>query len=199
MDEHTPGEGGPANTPPFPRIVPEEPGSSARGEPRTGAPAGEAAESDERVVAEAVARPVIEEPDIPGGDPNYARSAGRGGEESGFEGDTEPLPPRSSRGSGRSRARRRPGPFPHFADRLDEIADRIDHVVDEQLAAAGVGGRTAEVGHTASEAIGGIADYLRSSDVRSLRDDLASQVRERPVQTLLVAVGTGWLFGKIVR
>ena len=43
------------------------------------------------------------------------------------------------------------------------------------------------------------ADYLRGSDADDLRRDVETRVREKPLQSVLVAVAAGWLVGKIVR
>jgi ElaB/YqjD/DUF883 family membrane-anchored ribosome-binding protein len=86
------------------------------------------------------------------------------------------------------------------ADRIDQAAHRLDQIADQQ--AGGAGGPRAKAGqmaHSVADTMESVAGYLRSNDARKLRGDLERQVRERPVQTLLIGVAAGWLAGKILR
>lgn len=85
------------------------------------------------------------------------------------------------------------------ADRLEDTASRADEFADERLQGGGMKGRAGEALHSGARAAEQGADYLRSHDLTDLRDQLETQVRERPVQTLLAALAVGWLAGKILR
>ncbi|MQA90221.1 MAG: hypothetical protein GEU90_08300 [Gemmatimonas sp.] len=99
-----------------------------------------------------------------------------------------------------SQRRRRPNrAFQQMAARLEDTADRLDQLVDAQLGSGLAPARASDAVQAASEAIQDVAAYLRASDLRSIRDDLAEQVRAKPLQTTLVALGVGWLAGKILR
>ncbi|MGQ0560617.1 MAG: hypothetical protein ACT443_01935 [Gemmatimonadota bacterium] len=41
-------------------------------------------------------------------------------------------------------------------------------------------------------------EYLRSNDIEVIRDDLVSEIRRRPVRSLVVAVGTGYVLGRVL-
>jgi hypothetical protein len=43
------------------------------------------------------------------------------------------------------------------------------------------------------------ADWLRDADLDKLKDGVEQQVKEHPARTLLVALGAGYLLGKIFR
>ena len=88
----------------------------------------------------------------------------------------------------------------HLADQLEDMAARVDHLADERLHA--LGPRVEKAAGAAESAAGwlhGAADYLRSREMSDLRQDLERQVREKPLQSLVLAAGSGWLLGKIIR
>lgn len=89
------------------------------------------------------------------------------------------------------------------ASRLENAARRMDEMADRQTAgAAGRGGMQANAGkfaHGAADRMEEVAGYLRENDVRAVQRDLERQVRERPLQTLLIGVAAGWVAGKILR
>jgi ElaB/YqjD/DUF883 family membrane-anchored ribosome-binding protein len=89
---------------------------------------------------------------------------------------------------------------------LDQTANRLQgaagslHQAAERL--EGQGGVRATAGrwaHEVADAGESAADYLRDTDMHELSTSLERQVRERPLQTLLVAAAAGWLVGKILR
>lgn len=96
-------------------------------------------------------------------------------------------------------ARRGNPAFQQLADQIDDIADRLDQLIARDLPTEGPARVTTGMARGATNTLDGLADYLRASDLRSMRTDLEDQVRAKPVQTLLVAVGAGWFLGKITR
>jgi len=85
------------------------------------------------------------------------------------------------------------------AERLDSVAQRIDRLADERLAGTGGRARAGDLAHSAADTMESMANYLRNHDMQSLQQDLERQVRERPLQTLLIGVAAGWIVGKILR
>ena len=59
--------------------------------------------------------------------------------------------------------------------------------------------RAGDMAHGLADGMESAAGYLRSNDVEQLRGDLRRQMRERPLQTLLIGVAAGWVVGKILR
>jgi hypothetical protein len=53
--------------------------------------------------------------------------------------------------------------------------------------------------HNVADRMESTASYLRDRDASDFVGRLQDQVRERPLEMLLVGVATGWLVGKILR
>lgn len=86
------------------------------------------------------------------------------------------------------------------AERIDTMAQRLTQVADERLSGStGAKARVGDTAHSVADTMQSVADYLRNHDTQALRGDLERQMRERPLQTLFVAVAAGWLVGKILR
>jgi hypothetical protein len=77
------------------------------------------------------------------------------------------------------------------ADRLDRLADRIPQ--------KGVGNRAGAVGHGAADTLETVARFLRDNDVAGLQRDLGGLMSGRPLSMLLMAVGAGFVAGKLLR
>lgn len=181
MDEQRSDGGGTANTPPFPRLVTGtetdlSPISAAtRHGPGDGgevahAPAGEAAAKPAIEPLEGSRRGIAEERTRPGR--HTTAEVRRGGI----------------------------GAFESLADRLEEAAARIADLADEQQKAAlPLGGAAGTAVLSTASWLDHAADYLRTADLATIRTDVELQVRERPLRTLLIAAGTGWVLGKIMR
>lgn len=90
--------------------------------------------------------------------------------------------------------------FGAAADRLEETAGRIDQFATRRAeGAAGEDAPARGVSTSLAELLESTADFLRNSDVESLRGDLRRQMRDRPLQTLLISVTAGWVMGKLLR
>ena len=86
------------------------------------------------------------------------------------------------------------------ADQLEAAAERLDELAGERLAdGEGPLGRAGEVARGVAERMDSMAEYLRSNEVDDVRRDVQRQVREKPLQSILVAVAAGWLVGKVLR
>lgn len=86
------------------------------------------------------------------------------------------------------------------ADRLDDTADRIDRMAQGRTAEeSGAAARTGGVARSVAGLMESTAEFLRTNDVESLRDELRRRMRERPLQTLMIGVAAGWAMGKILR
>lgn len=85
------------------------------------------------------------------------------------------------------------------ADQLDNMARRLDSTADERLSGSGAKARAGDLAHSLADTMESVSGYLRSNDMSSLQKDLERQVRERPLQTLLIGVAAGWMVGKILR
>jgi ElaB/YqjD/DUF883 family membrane-anchored ribosome-binding protein len=100
---------------------------------------------------------------------------------------------------GRRAGKRVQSGFSQVADRLEDTAERIDRLADDRFRGTGARGRAGDMAHSTAGMMEEIAEYLRESDFSSVQKDLEQRVRDRPIQTLLLAAGVGWLVGKIMK
>jgi ElaB/YqjD/DUF883 family membrane-anchored ribosome-binding protein len=203
MQEQNAGGGGAANTPPFPRPEREPEAPAASEDSRSEAPAPHPAESAHTGGPGDGASPPEPSRTAPepteGSRPGVARDTPLdfdSGLDVGGSGDAPPYVSPIA-----EEVRRRPDTglhrgFARIADSLDEAAEHLGRLADDHLEG---GGRPGSAARSTAGWMEGAADYLRSADLRSMQEDLERQVRDKPFQTLLLAAGTGWLLGKIMR
>jgi hypothetical protein len=84
------------------------------------------------------------------------------------------------------------------AEKLAGAAERIDQIAD-RIPRKGVGNRAGAVGHSAADTLESVARFLRDNDVAGLQRDLGRLVSGRPVSMLLLAVGAGFVAGRVLR
>ena len=112
---------------------------------------------------------------------------------------TESATQRASDLAGQAEDKLNPG-MKQAADRIDTTAQRLNQVADDRLGGGtGARARAGDTAHTVADTMQSVASYLRDNDAQALRGDLERQMRERPLQTLFVAVAAGWLVGKVLR
>ncbi len=83
---------------------------------------------------------------------------------------------------------------------LDVAAGAIDRAgrwVESRDGAAA--GRVGTAVHGVADSLETAADYLRTRDFDAMRTDFEQQVRVHPLRTALIAVGAGFLLGRILR
>jgi hypothetical protein len=180
MDEQRAGEGGPASTPPFPRS--QEDAELAQ------SPAGEDA-----FVPRGGTDSPVEAP------PPHAYGGGAAELDDESSGDAAGRRTAHEARAGRRTERGGNRGFERFAERLEDAAARLGRLADDQLRTVGPAGMAADAAGSTAGWLDSTADYLRASDLRSMQGDLERQVRERPLQTLAIALCVGWALGKIMR
>ncbi|HEU0301188.1 MAG TPA: hypothetical protein VFR37_17110 [Longimicrobium sp.] len=84
------------------------------------------------------------------------------------------------------------------AERLETAAERLGEIAD-RVPQKGVGNRAGAMGHSAADTLESVARFLRDNDVASLQRDLGGLVSQRPLSMLLLAVGAGFVAGKVLR
>jgi len=209
MTDERSGEGGAANTPPFPRLPLKDSTprpSMARPGQELSAPAHPRAGDDPPLrVPPPRPAPVAENLDDTPLEPRR-RSTTTGSQSRPKHRPLEDADPASSaRPSPRQRtAYRRASSkirqtFEEIADRLDDTAENIERIAGHQLLGTGARGRAGEAAQSAAGRMEELADYLRSNDLDVMRADFEAQIRRKPLQSLLVAAGAGWVLGKILR
>jgi ElaB/YqjD/DUF883 family membrane-anchored ribosome-binding protein len=86
-----------------------------------------------------------------------------------------------------------------LAGQIETLGDRLEERGRSMEDRGGVQRRAGHVAVRASEALDSSADYLRTHDVGEMRVDLERTIRERPLLSVGVAVGAGFLLARILR
>lgn len=86
-----------------------------------------------------------------------------------------------------------------IAGKLEELGGRLEERGREAQQRGGVQGRAGQAAVRAGGALDSSAEYLRSHDVDDMRDDLERQIRDRPLVSVGVALGAGFLLARILR
>jgi ElaB/YqjD/DUF883 family membrane-anchored ribosome-binding protein len=85
------------------------------------------------------------------------------------------------------------------AGQLESLGDRIEERARDMEDAGGIQRRAGHVALRASDALDTSAEYIRSHDAAEMRDDLERAIRDRPLFSVGVAVGAGFLIGRLLR
>jgi hypothetical protein len=89
-----------------------------------------------------------------------------------------------------------------LADKLDAGAGKLrNRTARASVAEAGAEAETTmrKAGHRVASGMENTAEWLRNTDVQSLRSGIENQVRAKPGRTLLVALGLGYVIGRVLR
>lgn len=89
-----------------------------------------------------------------------------------------------------------------LADKLEQGAEKLRHKADTTTVTE-VGADTERKARRASDKVASgmenTAEWLRSADMDSMKSGLENQVRSNPGRTLLVALGLGYVVGRMFR
>lgn len=102
-------------------------------------------------------------------------------------------------------ARRSAGELPDQArmragSGLNRAAGVLDRAGDWVAARDGdLADRAGSAAHDLADSLERAATYLRSRDLRGVRADLERQIDVHPIRSALIALGAGFLVGKILR
>lgn len=86
-----------------------------------------------------------------------------------------------------------------IADQLETLGDRLEERGRGMEDSGGIQRRAGHVALRTGEALDTGADYIRSHDMGEMRDDLESAIRDRPLLSVGVAVGAGFILGRLLR
>ncbi len=225
MEEHLPGQAGSANTPPFPRrsqesVTPPAPSTESRDDvDQSSMPLGAAGGGEQEP------EPALSSSQSTHGASSRSSEAADGGDDDSdwFEeedgdlnaGEDDEDPKRASIG----RDARHAASFAarasarlvlrteealgrgaaNLAERLTDTAARLELLAEEQLHGTGSRARAGEAAHSAARWMDDLAVYLRDRDAQALREDVERQVRNRPLQMILVTMAVGWVTGRVMR
>lgn len=94
---------------------------------------------------------------------------------------------RSAMESGKSRA----------AEGMESVSEKIDRRAESMEARGGMSGRVGKLMHRAGDALESGANYIRTHELSTIRDDVSTQIREHPIASVGVALGTGYVLGRV--
>lgn len=84
------------------------------------------------------------------------------------------------------------------AERLEEVAGKVESVAG-LIPKKGIGAQANNYGHTAADTLETVARWLRDNDTGTLQRELGGLVSNRPLSMMLLAVGAGFVAGKVLR
>jgi hypothetical protein len=84
------------------------------------------------------------------------------------------------------------------------ISDDLGHEtrntgLPSELGMDGINGARARLQARATRAVEVSSDYVRTHDVGEMRSDLEREIRAHPIKSIALAVGAGYLLGKLFR
>lgn len=85
------------------------------------------------------------------------------------------------------------------ADQMERLSDRLEERARGMEEAGGMQRRASQAALRATGALDSGANYIRSHEPNEMRDDLETAIRERPLLSVGVAVGAGFLLARLLR
>src|SRR5690606_20149599 len=85
------------------------------------------------------------------------------------------------------------------ADQLGSLGHRLEERGRGMEDSGGVQRRAGQYAVRAGEALDNSAQYLREHDVTEMRDDLERSIRDRPLLSVGIAAGAGFLLARLLR
>jgi ElaB/YqjD/DUF883 family membrane-anchored ribosome-binding protein len=85
------------------------------------------------------------------------------------------------------------------AGQMEQLGDRLEERGRTMEDSGGVQRRAGQAAIRAGEALDTGAEYIRDHDMADMRDDLERSIRERPLLSVGVAVGAGFLLARLLR
>lgn len=84
------------------------------------------------------------------------------------------------------------------AGRLEQVAEKVESAAG-LIPKKGIGEQAGNYGHTAADTLDSLARWLRDNDTATLQRELGGLVANRPLSMMLLAVGAGFVAGKVLR
>ncbi|HEX6939578.1 MAG TPA: hypothetical protein VF158_09205 [Longimicrobiales bacterium] len=83
------------------------------------------------------------------------------------------------------------------ADRMERMGERVERRAEAMEMRGGVSERVGKAMHRAGDALESGAEYIRTHELSTIRDDVSTQIREHPFMSVGVALGTGFVLGRM--
>ncbi len=89
---------------------------------------------------------------------------------------------------------------PDFGGINEDLGTRTRNTgVQSELGIDGAEGPAARLQARASRAVEVSTDYLREHDVKEMRSDLEREIRAHPIKSIALALGAGYVLGRLFR
>ena len=89
---------------------------------------------------------------------------------------------------------------PEFGDISQDLGSETRHTgVQNELGIDGAEGPRARLQARASRAVEVSTDYLREHDLDEMRSDLEREIRAHPIKSIAIALGAGYVLGRIFK
>lgn len=85
------------------------------------------------------------------------------------------------------------------ADGIDKLVGVVRDKGNQFGQSSGAAGTVGSVATAAADKLEGASQYLQGTDAERIMDDLEALIRRKPVESLLVAAGVGFVFAKALR
>jgi len=131
-------------------------------------------------------------------DATMASFAGQPGEQAGIQSQPGQATDQGASGSGGTMGKVDAG-IEKAAGGIDKLVDVIRDRGQDLGQASGPAGTVGSVATAAADRLEGASQYLHQTDTDRLMADIEALVRRKPVESLLVAAGLGFVFAKALR
>ncbi len=84
-----------------------------------------------------------------------------------------------------------------LAGGVDRLGTRLEERARPMEEQGGLKGKVGGAVHGVSDALESSAEYLRTHEVGTIGDDIKSQIREHPFASVGIALGTGFVLGRV--
>jgi hypothetical protein len=89
---------------------------------------------------------------------------------------------------------------PDFGDMAQDLGARTRHTgVQSELGINGAEGPGARLQARASRAVEVSSEYLRDHDMEEMRTDLEREIRAHPIKSIALAIGAGYVLGRLFK
>jgi ElaB/YqjD/DUF883 family membrane-anchored ribosome-binding protein len=84
------------------------------------------------------------------------------------------------------------------AGTMDRIGETLHERAERMESQGGLRGRAASAAHRAADTAESGAEYVRTADASRVRSDLEQQIRDNPFLSMGIALGAGFVLGRLL-
>ena len=89
---------------------------------------------------------------------------------------------------------------PEFGDISEDLGTETRHTgIQDELGMNGAEGPRARLQARAQHAMEVSSDYFREHDIDEMRGDLEREIRAHPIKSIAIALGAGYVLGRLFR